>query len=267
MSIQDSIRVPVRICRTELRERISKGRDIVSARRRTDAEQDVFEQAGKQWLGATRLFLQNVLVEDSYLARQFLPRGDEDVYSGVSAPRLAQLLETDLASLRNFDELLASVGEVEEMARVDGGAVPSVFIVHGRSIPLLMEVELFCRRISALDVVVLKDQASRGATVIEKLERHLDRATDYVIVLLTADDVGKLESGSDLLPRARQNVVLELGFAMGCIGRSRVVVLAQPGVEVPSDVAGMVFVNLDAAGGWKMELYNELKAAGLDVSL
>jgi predicted nucleotide-binding protein len=83
-------------------------------------------------------------------------------------------------------------------------------------------------------------------------------------VLLTPDDVGG--TGSDALrPRARQNVVLELGYFLGHLGRQRVCALHKGLLELPSDVNGVVYVPLDDAGGWKLKLARELKDAGFSI--
>ena len=70
---------------------------------------------------------------------------------------------------------------------------------------------------------------------------------------------------SDLQPRARQNVILELGFFLGRLGRERVCPLVKGDVETPSDYVGVVYTKLDDAGAWKMELVKELKADGFGV--
>ena len=66
-------------------------------------------------------------------------------------------------------------------------------------------------------------------------------------------------------PRARQNVILELGVFLGKLGRKHVCPLVKGDVETPSDYDGVVYTKLDDAGGWKMKLVQELKAAGFDV--
>lgn len=66
-------------------------------------------------------------------------------------------------------------------------------------------------------------------------------------------------------PRGRQNVIFEMGFFFGSIGRRRVSVLLDPGVERPSDVDGLVYTPLDAAGAWKMSLAKNMEAAGLAI--
>ncbi len=89
-------------------------------------------------------------------------------------------------------------------------------------------------------------------------------AAGYVVALLTADDVGRAKSGTDQ-PRARQNVVFETGFFCGAFGRSRVAVLVEDGVERPSDLQGVVYIALDAAGAWKQSVARELESAGMPV--
>src|SRR5262245_61982687 len=66
-------------------------------------------------------------------------------------------------------------------------------------------------------------------------------------------------------PRARQNVVFELGFFFGVLGRSHVALLYEEGVERPSDTDGIERIPLDDAGGWKLPLARELDAAGIGV--
>jgi predicted nucleotide-binding protein len=71
----------------------------------------------------------------------------------------------------------------------------------------------------------------------------------------------------ELAPRARQNVIFELGFFYGKLGRKKVCAILKEGVEFPSDISGVIYKTADATGAWKLELAKEMKAAGLDVDL
>lgn len=86
---------------------------------------------------------------------------------------------------------------------------------------------------------------------------------------MTGDDVGSKKTGgaSELQARARQNLVLELGYFSGKIGRQRVCVLYESGVESPSDYYGVVFIPIDDHGTWRYVLEKELKGAGFAVDL
>jgi predicted nucleotide-binding protein len=87
-------------------------------------------------------------------------------------------------------------------------------------------------------------------------------------VLLTPDDIGASRTHPiDRQSRARQNVVFELGYFTGKLGRSKVCALFKEGLELPSDYEGIVYVQMTADGGWQLRLAKELKAAGIDVDL
>jgi predicted nucleotide-binding protein len=141
-----------------------------------------------------------------------------------------------------------------------------VFIAHGRDLERRsMAAELV--RALGLTAVVFDEEPDGGRTVIEKLEALSDVA--FAVVLLTADDVGGLGTAAPArqLPRARQNVVLELGYFVAKLGRGRVCVLHEPSVEIPSDYLGVLFTVLDADGRWRHRLAREMKAAGLPIDL
>lgn len=141
----------------------------------------------------------------------------------------------------------------------------SVFVVHGHDHFVLQQAARLLEQLG-LTPIVLFEETSRGRTIIEKLEQHA--ACSAALVLLTPDDVGAPASRSDnLLPRARQNVVLELGYFLGALGRDRVVVLYSDGVELPSDYTGVEYIRFDAEGAWKLRIARELGAAGLEVDL
>lgn len=142
----------------------------------------------------------------------------------------------------------------------------SVFLVHGHN-DAVRETSARLLEKLGLKAIILNEQASGSDTVIEKLERYAD--VHFAVVLMTADDVGgkKVAANQVLNDRARQNVVLELGYFMGKIGRRKVCVLYEKGVELPSDYHGVVYIEIDNTGAWRYTLAKELKQAGLQVDL
>lgn len=132
---------------------------------------------------------------------------------------------------------------------------PAVFVVHGHDDALKSEVARFLERLG-FEAVILHEQASRGKTIIEKLSSEIDRVK-FGIVLYTADDT--TDSG---VKRARQNVVFEHGFLVGRLGRDRVCVIMDEGIEKPSDNDGIVYIPRQT---WKYDVANELIAAGFSV--
>ncbi|HEX9061250.1 MAG TPA: TIR domain-containing protein [Clostridia bacterium] len=139
-----------------------------------------------------------------------------------------------------------------------------VFIVHGHDDLIRTNVELILRKLN-LEPIILNEQANQGKTIIEKLETHSD--VGFAVVILSPDDEGKAKSQSELKPRARQNVIAELGYFIGKLGRNRVCPLYVEGVEIPSDFNGVGYILYDKAGKWKFDLANELKSCGYDIDL
>jgi predicted nucleotide-binding protein len=140
----------------------------------------------------------------------------------------------------------------------------NVFIVHGHDDATKLGVARFLENVlDGTEVVLLDEQPDQARTIIEKFE---DFAADagYAIVLLTGDDEGRKQGTQDeLQPRARQNVILELGFFIGTLGRGHVALLYEEGVELPSDISGVLYQRLDADGAWKIKLAGEMQAAGI----
>ena len=142
----------------------------------------------------------------------------------------------------------------------------SVFLVHGADHGIKDTIARYLTKLK-LDPIILHELPNLGDTIIEKLERESPVA--FSVVLLTCDDKACpiSDDTSSLKPRARQNVVFELGFFIGKLGRQKVCALHAEGVELPSDFHGVVYIPLDAAGAWRLLLARELKASGLDIDL
>ena len=56
----------------------------------------------------------------------------------------------------------------------------------------------------------------------------------FAVILMTPDDVGGLK-GQEQKDRVRQNVVFELGYFIGKLGRNRVMALVDGDIETPTD--------------------------------
>jgi predicted nucleotide-binding protein len=142
----------------------------------------------------------------------------------------------------------------------------AVFVVHGRDEGLRDTVARTLDRLG-FDSIILAEQANEGRTIIEKFEENA-LAVGFAVVSLSSDDYGRGPDQAEWPTepnRARQNVVLELGYFMGKLGRARVAALYRPGTELPSDIHGLGYVEVDAAGAWKFKLAQELAAAEHEV--
>jgi predicted nucleotide-binding protein len=142
----------------------------------------------------------------------------------------------------------------------------AVFLIHGHDDGTKERVARFIEKLG-LTVIILHEQVNKGMTVIEKFEEFASQA-GFAVALFTPDDIGApLASPEERQPRARQNVVLEMGYFVGHLGREKVCVLFKGGLELPSDILWVVYTAIEPSDGWKLTLAKELKAAGYDVDL
>jgi Predicted nucleotide-binding protein containing TIR-like domain len=140
-----------------------------------------------------------------------------------------------------------------------------IFLLHGRDQKRMQAVVSLLEAAGSHAITVMHD-ADQDRTLVERFAgaAHLG----YAIVLLTADDVGTPRLDPDeapyFSPRAGQGVVFQLGFLVGALTPSRVCVLYEHGVDLPSNLDGLAYVRLDLAGAWQSKLLLELRGAGFE---
>lgn len=151
------------------------------------------------------------------------------------------------------------------VAAIRRALTPRVFVAHGHDLGAKEEVVRLLRALK-LRPVVLSEETGAGRTIIEKIEDYSDVA--FAIVLLTPDDLGGTDP-DELKPRARQNVIFELGYFFAKLGRRKVVALSKKKgdekLEVPSNYSGILDLEMDPTGGWKMRLADEMAAANFQI--
>jgi len=135
-----------------------------------------------------------------------------------------------------------------------------VFIVHGRDNGTKHEVARFVEQLG-LEPIILHERPNGGRTLISKFQEE-SAAIEFAVVLMTPDDVGGLVNGPQS-PRARQNVIFELGFFIGKLGAKKVCALVSGEMEKPSDFDAVVYVPFGPTTTWKVELARELRNAGI----
>lgn len=140
-----------------------------------------------------------------------------------------------------------------------------VFIVHGRDESAKNQAARFVEKLG-FEAIILHEKASSGRTIIEKIENYSN--VGFAIVLYTGDDVGNIKTESDNLKiRARQNVIFEHGYLIGKLGRQNVSALVDGNLELPNDISGVVYINLDAGAAWQLQLAKEMKQSGYDIDM
>ena len=155
------------------------------------------------------------------------------------------------------EEMLKKDEKSEKTAHADlNHQNNKVFVVHGHDEALKEKVARLLEK-QGLEAIILSEQANKGKTIIEKFEEN--SVVGAAICLFTGDDIGKEKSEAVEKQRARQNVVYEAGYFMGKLGRERVIMLVDEGIELPSDLQGVVYTDSES---WKTEVLQELQSIG-----
>lgn len=158
------------------------------------------------------------------------------------------------------DLKVETVTRGEEQTPASGRDPNRVFVVHGQNEAARTSVVTELNRLG-LEAIILHEQPNMGRHLLTKFIEEADLVT-FAVVLMTDDDVGGIRNNT-LAPRARQNVILELGYFLAHLGQPRVCALITPGLETPSDFDGIVYIRMDEGGSWQAELARELRAAGM----
>lgn len=142
-----------------------------------------------------------------------------------------------------------------------------VFVVHGHDDVAREQLELVLHKLG-LDPFVLANTGGGGLTIIEALEQEIgpkQSQARFGIVLMTPDDMGysKKDGEAAIQPRARQNVVLEMGMLISAVGRPNVAILKKGHLEAPSDAQGILYLGFnDHVKETVPRLADRLRAAG-----
>jgi hypothetical protein len=136
-----------------------------------------------------------------------------------------------------------------------------VFVIHGHDTTNTLRLRAMLKERFALAPVILSEQPARGRTIIEKFESEADDSS-YAFALITPDDL--IRHGAPTYAQARPNVLFELAWFYGRLGRDRVCILFQESTRMPSDLDGISRIQFRASIEEKVtEIENELRASNL----
>jgi hypothetical protein len=233
-----------------LSEQIRKASDLLSKR-------PINENHFNSWDNTTRSFVEKAFGDNHPNIIDFLDTHSSANYLWSPAEweqHRAEALEAKIAAIEGYIEQLSAEAANQKTDTLTQGALSAkksrkVFIVHGHDGELKEATARLVTNLG-LEPIILHEQPNQGQTIIEKFDRHAQQV-GFAIVLLSADDVGGpkdaspkflgvdhthrvgdpiMKASSSLQPRARQNVVFELGFFFGSLGRGRVCAVYEMGV-------------------------------------
>ena len=238
-------------------------RDMLGARMKIKPAQGLIERTSSWWLMPkwdrdARVTVQAVFGKDSDQVSEIVDcsKKSRALVFDPCVPLLKSMIDEVKNTWPDDDGHVLSSESAQHDAR-------KVFLVHGHDGEVKQTVARFLEK-NGLKVIILDEIAAQGRTIIEKFEQH--SLVGYAVVLMTPDDATEPPEDGASERRARQNVVFELGFFVGALKRGRVCVIVRGNVEKPSNYWGVEYIPWDDAGGWKLKLLEELKAANLAVS-
>lgn len=208
-----------------------------------------------------------------YFVKLFIEKYEEWSNEKIYIVNIIKDLEL-LSDYQEYEELFANIGTTEKIIKkVERQTIDtndnkkeiqnnSIFIVHGHNNEMKESVARFIEKLG-LDPIILHEKPNKGMTIIEKIESF---SAHSAIILLSPDDIGNAKDKSEnLLGRARQNVILELGYFMGKLGRNKVCAILKDEVEKPSDFDGILYIPYNHS--WKVDLAKELRCMGFSIDM
>lgn len=227
-------------------------------------------------LNRTRMYMSKLKPNDhsikSLNSGMFRANVVRDVMWGSNEEDFRRAWEEGKTRFRNFIdrfieeyELDRELGKNEHARNVEEAEFSKdIFIIHGHDEDMKEQVARVVEKLG-LNPIILHEQEDQGRTIIEKFE-HYASGSGYAIALLSPDDLC-IENNVEKR-RARQNVIFELGYFTGLLGRKRTfaLVAGNGNIELMSDYQGIIYNIYDQAGAWKYKLVKELKAVGYNVS-
>lgn len=255
-----------------LRGQIEKGNALLTApssfgshyRRDQFRRWDDYNVSMLRWMFTNNSFEQSYLESEPYSYDNSIL----DTFGNIDRTNLArgrlEELQSILEQLDFFEEAVAPALPESIQERIASASGSRVFVVHGHDEEAKLKVVRFLRSLD-LDPIILDMEPNRGRTIIEKLE-ECGGGAFFTVVILTPDDNGKAVFEEDSKPRARQNVIFELGFFVARLGRERVVALYSEGVELPSDFHGVLYIPLND-DDWQTRLAREMHEIGIQIDL
>ena len=213
------------------------------------------------WYKKTSRFLAKRYGKDSQEYKEFSQKYNALIILGASESELDFLKIYQNWSDGIRDDFQIYLDEMPESTPLNAQQYDNskIFIVHGHDVKMKKTVVNIIKK-QGIQAIILDKQANLSRTVIEKLEKNSD--VGAAICLFTADDIGKEKTENIEKARARQNVIFEAGYFMGKLKRDHTIILADRGIEFPSDLAGIIYID---TADWKEQLLRDLQAIGYDI--
>jgi predicted nucleotide-binding protein len=218
-----------------------------------------------QWLRRMRTAIVDIFGPEAPLSKGLEVEIKEALRTGSSAAELANKIPTKVLQLESrIDQLMALGNSPMSCSRSQVSRPPltrEVFIIHGKDeLNTRRLADMLQRSFNLVPVLMLaKPGMSRPLT--NKFEDHAETCS-FAFALLTPDD--HIQTKEEVYCQARPNVIYEVGWFIGRLGRGRIVLLLKEGTRIHSDLDGVSQVRFaDNVEERFLQIQQELQAARL----
>ena len=278
---RSTLQMPRKDVENRIQGQIEEGKRFLQLQIDNRFELDKAEKDRRKWSDYNEYLLKSIVGTEDLVRdyRNIPPRGWGLSGVGPLGPSFSEKVNNffsdvneqvnQLESILGFLELIPESTDLIQSDKFQGTQNlelnDKIFVVHGHDEEAKQSVARCIEKLG-LTAIILHEQADKGRTTIEKLESYAN--VGFAVILLTPDDIGASKGEEDKLqPRARQNVILELGYFLGRLKRDKVCALYKGDVEIPSDFSGVLWTRMDENEAWRLRLAMEMKEAGLNVDL
>jgi predicted nucleotide-binding protein len=145
------------------------------------------------------------------------------------------IVQSELSALQSDLSYIFEVRSNSQIGEVVEEKPRRIFISHGTSTEWY-KVQAYIERDIQIPTLELAQEANFGRTILQKLSEESNKCS-YAVIIMTGDD-----ESSDGKPKARENVMHEIGFFQGKFGLQNVCLLYEEGTTIPSNIHGLVYI-------------------------
>jgi len=221
----------------------------------------------EEYLNKYNVLLKDLQTLGFYKELKFIehvPLSDQSFDSGFSKHEQAKLREITNASQVLLRKVKLLLSPPKSDTRLNSQVRSNkIIVVHGQDNEMKTDVTQTLQKLD-LEPIIIHEKPSSEQNIIEKISDYAH--VSFAVVLVSPDDqASPKETPDETKYRAKQNVIFELGYFLGRLGKQNVIAIyrKKKDFEIPNNYTGVLWIEYKT--GWYFELIKELKACNFDV--
>jgi predicted nucleotide-binding protein len=251
-SLRSTASIPEKSSILKLRDSVAFGKKLLESKKANKA-------TILQWSRQTRSAIFSFFGTDAAITKNLDSLVKEAVQPGLSPDQFTQRLADSEALLDYLNRLAGSPLSCQTSFTSRIPSTKNVFVIHGHD-------ELNTRRLTELlqnhfklNPIAMLTKPGMSRPLIEKFEDEA-QSCSFAFGLFTPDD--EIVNAANRYKQARPNVIYEVGWFIGRLGKHRVALLLKQGTNIHSDLDGVSRIPFsDNVEDKFLDIQKELKAA------